>query len=136
MIKILSFLKKYLFQLLLLVGVVVFLVLKVFKSKPKDKTGNANDILLNEGITTAELMQELTKASELLAHHLGTAYPTYDPRHWTENDKEVYDILKVMTQSHFQIVSLLYHDVYAKGRTLSSDLAKLLDDEYYKLLPF
>ena len=64
----------------------------------------------------------------------GTAYPKWDPRYWTENDKDVYELVMRLNPNDIDVVSKLYHDVYAKGRTLRTDLAKLLDSKYYSKL--
>lgn len=65
-------------------------------------------------------------------HHLGYAYSWYDPRRWTENDEDVYLLLKNM-QPIRKGVQVAYF-VYSAGRNLKDDLLKVLDTKYYKLL--
>jgi hypothetical protein len=67
-----------------------------------------------------------------LGHHLGTIYPKYDPRYWTENDKEVFEILVCLTTYDIAIISNLYFTVVAKGRDFRQDIIKLLDKKYYE----
>jgi len=129
-----NFIKKNIFPILVILTILGISTLKLLKRKPKDQTQNASDILDDLGITTNQAT--INQDALDLAHHLGTAYPKWDPRSWTENDEQAFDILKNMSQSHFDLVAKLYHDVYAKGKTLLTDLARLLDDEYYSQLNF
>lgn len=132
---ILDFLKKdwYLLIIIPLAIAGVLKVLKLIKVKPKDSTATAEGVLINNGVLPTK-RQNLIQIASQLAHHLGTAYSFYDPRHWTENDKEVYELLKNISQADFDIVRKLYFEVYAKGNSLSTDLSKMLDSKYYELL--
>ncbi|OUS02880.1 hypothetical protein A9Q86_02195 [Flavobacteriales bacterium 33_180_T64] len=133
MIIVFKFIKKYAFIIIIILAAASLGIFKFLKRKPKDQTGNGNDVLDNIGVATSDYSFYNDKALNI-AHNLGTAYAWYDPRSYTENDKVVFDLVKDMSRQQFDIVAKLYHDVYAKGKSLSSDLAKLLDDEYYKLL--
>lgn len=126
-----KFIKKYFVYILVLILVIVLAFLKIFKSKPKDKNGTADAELNSLGVN--DNFDYKTTALNL-AHHLGTAYSPYDPRSWSENDQEVYDIMKNLTQAQFDVVAHLYFTVYAKGKTLSADLARLLDSSLYEKL--
>lgn len=88
------------------------------------------------GSLSSELKILYKNKAQQLAHHLGTAYHPIDPRYYSENDEEVYNVASTITTvNEFKYISKLYNKVYAIGRTLSSDLLKLLDQEYYvKLL--
>jgi hypothetical protein len=60
-----------------------------------------------------------------LGIELGTAYPSYDPRHWTENDETAEKlVLKVPKPLIPQLVKQ-YASIYK--RNLKDDLIKLLD---------
>lgn len=130
---ILGFIKKNSLLIILLLLMVVLGVFKFLKPRPKDQTENANAVLDDTGLSVSK-KEELKDKAMQLAHHLGTAYPWYDPRSLTENDQEVFDIMQTLSESDFVHVSQVYFLVYAKGRTLSVDLAKLLDDDLYKEL--
>ena len=99
----------------------------------EDKSNQASRIMTKKGVSVQKATDYSLIASQV-AHHLGTAYSVFDPRSWTENDKDVYDLLKDVIKQDFKYISLLYFEVYAKGRTLSTDLAKLLDKELYNKL--
>lgn len=110
-----------------------------FKKKKKvehpdeDKSNQAARVLSDKGIGVQQAAEYSLIASQV-SHHLGTAYSAWDPRSWSENDKDVYNLLKDLTKQDYKHVSQLYFEVYAKGRTLSTDLAKLLDKDLYKKL--
>ena len=88
---------------------------------------------------------DVQNAAADLAHHLGTKYSDtgnwydiFNPRGWTENDKEVIAILKYQVRN-IHLVERLYFEVYSKRRNLKDDVNKLLDStelaqlkEYYK----
>lgn len=135
MLKIIQFIKKNIWFLLGLLGIISVLGLKWFKSKPKDKTTTGNQLLTGFNLDEQQKI-DYNKISRDLAHHLGTAYSPFNPKHWTENDEDVYNILKDLNSDDFEVISILYFEVYAKGRTLTTDLASLLDDEYYQLLNY
>lgn len=68
---------------------------------------------------------------------LGFGYPAWHPKRWTERDREVFDLVKQMrSQMEFAVMASMYKKHYAKGRDLSSDLAKHLDRKYYNQLTF
>lgn len=132
-----TFLKKYIIAVIAILLLLVLLVVKMFKNKPSDKEQEADKVISNIASSIDEANKKrLAKLARDVAHHLGTAYAWYDPRHWTENDEKVFDLIKNLGQSEFDVVSIVYHDVYAKGNTLTSDLAKLLDTKYYTQLSF
>jgi hypothetical protein len=93
----------------------------------------SENLLSKIGVELAQ-RQALKQITLEVAHHMGTAYSAYNPKSWTENDEEVYNLLVVLNKTELQIVSLLYFEVYAKGRNLRTDLAKNLDTKYYKKL--
>lgn len=61
-----------------------------------------------------------------IVHHLGVNYPWYDPRKWTENDKEV-ALLLMQQRQNIKFVEDLYYKVYTQNRNLKNDAYKLLD---------
>lgn len=63
--------------------------------------------------------------ADQLAIDLGTAFPSYDPRSWTENDQEVYETLLQLNASTFPAVEVAYNKKY--GRNLRMDVKKNLD---------
>lgn len=67
-------------------------------------------------------------------HHLGLAYSFYDPRHWTENDEDIFMLLKPFNPIPQGIFTAYY--VISEGRNLKADLIKLLDSKYYSQLKF
>jgi hypothetical protein len=111
----------FLFLLIALGGLAGFRFLKRRKAQPTDINATADKI---------NPSKEVQKIARDLAHNLGTAYFFLHFRNWTENDKEVYDLLKDLTQAEFDQVSKLYNQVFAIGNDLKSDLNRLLDKEF------
>jgi len=86
----------------------------------------------NEAITITQ-NKRLHAIAEELTHHLGTAYAWYNPKSWTENDKEVLRLL--MEGLHYlPVIGILYRDVYTAGRSLRMDVNKYLDTSEKKEL--
>lgn len=90
----------------------------------------------NENEQDKYMQDETTHQQRLIAkeiyHHLGFAYSWYDPRRWTENDEDIYLLLKGFNPIPKGIATAYF--VYSAGRDLKADLIKLLDTKYYKLL--
>jgi hypothetical protein len=63
--------------------------------------------------------------ADQLAIDLGTAFESWDPRRWTENDQEVYETLLTLNASTFPVVEKAYLEKY--GRNLRIDVKKNLD---------
>jgi len=134
MIKYIELLKKYgVWIIMVVVAVIVFLKKK--KSKPVDLDLSADNVLDDINVSATNMKQMYKDVALGVAHNLGTAYSFYDPRHWTENDQAVFDLLKDLTRNDFKAVSELYFKVYAVGNNLSADLARLLDKKLYEQLP-
>ncbi|WAC02503.1 hypothetical protein N7U66_01970 [Lacinutrix neustonica] len=133
MIKILNLIKKHFFVIIVIIIAISLGLFKFLKKKPTDQNGVASGYLNDMNVPQNE-HKDYNHVALNVAHHLGTAYSKFDPRHWTENDQEVYSLIKLLDQKGFDVVSSLYFNVYAKGNTLSSDLARLLDAEYYEKL--
>lgn len=131
--KLLQFLETYWY---LIAFVVVFggYLWKKKKVDPVNKDQNANDVLTGGGIKDQSAQNRYKSYALQLAENLGTAYAKYDPRHWIENDEEVYNLMVGMSTADFEMIKRLYFSTYAKGRDLSTDLANLLDDKFYKIL--
>jgi len=108
----------------------------IFKKRPtKNKTAAADDVLRVVTGFTAQKKAELSNLALQMSTHLGTGYAWFDPRSWSENDKDVFVLLKPLNQKEFDLVAKLYFQVYAKGNDLRADLAKFLDSKYYEKLP-
>lgn len=125
--------KEYWYLPVFVVLLVVYL-LKKKKVEPENQDQEGSRILLEQGIKDIQAQNGYKSITAQIAKNLGTLYPKYDPRHWGENDEEVYNLMAPLGISEFRIVSDLYFENYAKGRSLSEDLAKLLDQKYYQLL--
>lgn len=105
-----------------IVALIGFFVWKDIKSRPADPTAEANKISNNK--------QHQRWALDL-ANNLGYAHGWYSPLRWFEWDKKVYETLSKMTSQDFSQVSKLYFEVYAKGRDLKADIARVLDSDLY-----
>ena len=90
--------------------------------------------MLEKGIKDVVAQNAYKNIAAQIAHNFGTAYSAWNPQRWTENDEEVYNLVQPLSLNEFKIVSDLYFKSYAKGRNLSTDLAKLLDKKYYSIL--
>lgn len=77
--------------------------------------------------------KDIQTAAQELSHHLGTKYSDTDswwsifnPRGWTENDKQVADIL-IKQRLNYNLLKQLYYTCYSNSRDLTADVLKLLD---------
>lgn len=125
--------KKVLSFLLLLSG--LYLLYKWFKKSNTDPITTDPQNPQNEDIkadaikpksvlnSTWEAVKEDTRK---IVHHLGVNYDWYDPRRWTENDKEV-AMLLMKQRPNIKFIEDLYYRVYTKNRNLKNDCYKLLD---------
>jgi hypothetical protein len=134
MLKILKFLKQYWYLPIFVLVLGGYL----WKKKKSDVTGNkdevAKNILSEQGVKEEIRQNYFTNLTAQLAEALGTSYGFWHYGYYTENDAKVYELMKDLNATEFKVVSKLYFETYAKGRSLSEDLAKLLDAEYYQLL--
>lgn len=122
------FKKPLLVLLLILAAYGAFSFWKFRKSQPVDPQKEADK---------ADPNKNLQKIAREVTEGLGTGYwPLFDPRSWTEDDEGVFKLLDPLSQAEFDGVARLYNVVYAKGRDLKNDLAKMLDTEYYSKLNF
>ncbi len=135
MITILKNLKKWILMLISLVLVIVgaWWLFKKMKKKEVEITQTATQVMDKIGVSPVN-RTKLNSIAVNVAQNLGFSYSWYDPRRWSENDKEVFELLKDLSQGEFDIVKQLYFEVYAKGRSLSMDLSKFLDSKYYQQL--
>ena len=131
--KILPLIKKYWYIVVIAIMLVGYLLRKK-KVEPINKDNEAENLLIEKGIRDLSAQNSFKSIASQIANGLGTAYPVYDPRRWSENDEEVYNLVSALSLNEFKIVSELYFSSYAKGRSLSTDLAKLLDKKYYSIL--
>lgn len=136
---------------LFLLGImVVFPYLRAFMQKMAVKSqvdDVKNDMSLNSQINALDnpILQE-TEADKILknlpiaqrerlksdvkqfVHHLGINYNWYDPKSWTENDKEAVLILMKWVKL-LPTFSQLYYSVYTQSRNLKTDFHKLIDNK-------
>lgn len=115
---------------------IIGLVYKFFKNKktkPTDTGEQATSIMQDMGVSATD-MTILNNKALGLAEGLGTMYSWWNIKAWYERDENVFNLLKNITQTEFDILSKLYFEVYAKGNNLSQDLASKLDSKYYELL--
>jgi len=102
------------------------------KSTKKENLLNDPKLQENEANTITQ-NKRLHAIAEELTHHLGTAYAWYNPKNWTENDKEVYNLL-IEGLFDLPVIGVLYRDVYTSGRSLRMDVNKFLDNSEKKEL--
>ena len=121
-----SLLEKYWKYLVFVFLFVAFYIYKKIKVAPINVAEKASQISGNN--------PHLEHIARDLAHHLGTAYSWWHFKNWTENDETVFNIVRPLTRETLNAVGTLYFRVYAKGRDLKTDLAKLLDSKYYERL--
>lgn len=141
MLKLFTWLKQYWWVPIVGASTVVLTVkvFKLLKKRPQADETKANTAIDNyqtsNGVKiSAPRRAKLNKVASELAHHIGTAYSWWNPRSWTENDENIYNLLKPLDQQEFDVVKHLYFYVYTKGRSLLSDLVANLDEKYYKKL--
>ena len=127
--KIVKSIKENAKYLLFLIPALLY-IYKRFKVTPLNPAQNSEEILSDSPLNS----DIMSKIASDLANALGTAFSKFDPRSWTENDLVAFNLLKPLTSAEFNAIKMLYMNVYAKGNDLSSDLARLLDDKYYRQL--
>lgn len=66
-----------------------------------------------------------------LGMDLGTAYPSWNPLHWTENDNAVIKLLLTVPKNLMGVVSQNYNKLYKEN--LQADCQRLLDSDYSKV---
>lgn len=144
--KFLEFLKKYGLIILGIFFVYPYVVAYMRKKNLQDDLKEANDdkirleaINQNPQAQTAELNSVTTNTvfhniAKDVYHHLGLGYSWWDPRRWTENDLDIYNILKSYNPIPTQIIDSYY--IISSGNNLRNDLQRLLDARYYNLLKF
>jgi len=98
--------------------------------KNQNKTPQTQQIALDK-ITRRVDVQTIARN---LAHHLGTIYSFYDPRHWSENDELAYkELAKIKQPTTVTLVSQCYF--LLTGEKLIDDVKRLLDQKYLDKLP-
>jgi len=99
--------------------------LQQIKTTKQENILNDPKLQENEALTITQ-NKRLHAIAEELTHHLGTAYAWYNPKSWTENDKEVLNLL-IEGLHYLPLIGTLYRDVYTSGRSLRMDVNKFLD---------
>ncbi len=87
---------------LILVGFGAVAGVKFFKWRKTQPTD------INKEADKVNPSKEIQKIAREVSQHLGTSYFWMNPRSWSENDKEVFELLKDLTQSEFDQVARLY----------------------------
>ena len=128
--------KKNPIEFLIILSILLYSLLLFFlfrKKTPKTVTDEADEVLQDLNLTP-ESERNYKNIALSVANNLGYTYSVFDPRHWTENDVQVYEAIKDLTAQQFNIVAEIYENSYCKGRDLRMDLRNSLDNKYYKLL--
>lgn len=118
------------------------LVLAYFKIKSSIKPqgeGAINDTAVRDVRTKFNLKRETASKvvdyANRLAHDLGTKFDWYDPRRWSENDKESFDlVMNTLKPQRLMRETAFAYVLVTKGRSLKNDLYTLLDERYIKKL--
>jgi hypothetical protein len=92
---------------------------------PKLQESEADKILKNFPIAQRERLKADVK---LFTHHIGINYNWYDPKSWSENDKEAVNILKKWVLL-LPVFANLYYSVYTQSRNLKTDFNKMIDEK-------
>ena len=125
--------KKVLSFILLIAG--VYLLYKWFRKSNVDPTTEDPQNPQNEDVKADSIKpksvpnatwERVKEDTRKIAHHMGVNYPWYDPRRWTENDKET-AMLLMQQRPNIRFVEDLYYKVYTQNRNLKNDAYKLLD---------
>lgn len=142
--KVMKFLKQNWYVLLGIILVYPFITSYMRRQEAKDKVRatkdqiqaleviNSNPNLLKQELQKITMDVTIHVVAQEIYHHLGYAYPWYDPRRWTENDEAVFKLLRQYAYIPDELIQCYF--VVSKGRHLRSDLVKVLDDKYYKQL--
>jgi hypothetical protein len=103
-------------------GIISFIIYKKIKKKADVKTAVKS---VTKGTNTT-LGINIPSIANQIGIDLGTAYPVYDPRHWTENDTKVKELVLKVPKPLIKNLITEYYNKYK--RNLQEDLQKLLDD--------
>lgn len=126
---------------LLILFVSYFVFFFKFKKRTGDNpsdfqvTQDAVDRLTSDHAQNESNAKKYVKLARQLAHDLGTAYEWYDPRRWSENDQDVFNLMKGLTTSEREYIINAYSFV-TSGRDLINDIYSLLDSKYLDQLNF
>jgi hypothetical protein len=104
-------------------SVIGFFAFKKIRDNARNKAA-AKAIVKGNDSTLGINIPEIAKQ---IGIDLGTAYPPYDPRSWSENDLAVSLLVRKVPKTHIPVLSREYSRFYP-GRILQDDLQKLLDD--------
>lgn len=125
----------WLFPLSFILIAVFTYVKKQIKTMEDEPNKNASaEKVVRDNKVSAERGHILKDITNQLAEALGTNGNKFNPFNWFEDDQKAFNLLQNITQNDFNIISKLYKSTYAKGRSLSTDLANLLDKKYYNAL--
>ena len=102
-------------------------VLKKIKAKKQVTGFTKSTVTLPSGVQINP-----TEVARQLGLDLGFAYPSWDPRSWTENDDTALSLLKTIPKSLMPQVALQYFKIY--NRNLQADCQKVLDG-YSQIAP-
>jgi hypothetical protein len=104
------------------VGVIGYVVYTKIKNKA---TVTSQVKAVTKGTVTT-LGINVPQIAQQLGLELGTAYPVWDPRSWTENDTTAKELVLKVPKPLIPSLITAYYTLYK--RNLQQDLQKLLDD--------
>ena len=105
------------------VGIVGLFAFNKIRNRQREKA--AAKAIVTGG--SKELGINVPDIAKQIGLDLGTAYPSYDPRSWTENDEAVKLLVLKVPKPYIPQLKKYYTQFYP-GRDLESDLRKMLDD--------
>lgn len=141
-----NFIERY--WLVLLGGIVAYpLLIRLMRmAEAKDKVNEIEAqqkeneaVMMIPAARKAALLEITTNedyhtSAHLIAHHLGTLYKWYDPRSWTENDRDAFIAISE-SPCGLNIDDTLVECYYLfTGTNLLDDLQRVLDAEYFEQL--
>lgn len=112
-----------------------FIGYKKYKSwAEKQKTKKGVTSYNNATVSTPSGSINLVETARQLGLDLGTAYGSWDPRSWSENDDAIEATLKKIPKNLFAQIALEYFKLY--NRDLRADVQKNLDTDNYKRIQY
>jgi hypothetical protein len=94
---------------------------KTLKTKKEINTYSQSTVSLPSGGTL-----NVIETARQLGIDLGFAYPSWDPRAWSENDTAAFNLIKKVPKTLMPKVAIEYFKLYK--RNLQEDCQKVLDD--------
>lgn len=150
---------KWVFMIMIAIFFVPWLVRYLRKQMTKDTNSRIEAEIKDRKLHNKDEGWSTNKALELgldpqwltvtrsIAHNLGTMYPWWNPRSWTENDDAVLADLQYPASFGDQkfgelnlpamlTVEALYHNIVVPGESLENDLRRLLPSKDFNGINF